>query len=534
MSYRVTTTQGKSIKITNPGTKNATKTKKEALQDVTGTTVLPIREEETSALAAKLVPLSMIVMPATQPRHYFDTKGMQSLIESVRTEGILQPLLVRKVADKYELVAGERKYRAAKKCSLKEVPVTIREMSDIQAIQYALIENLQRENLNPVEETEGILDLLALRLSSNREGVVSLLNKLSKAKRGVVADNDVRSETKQILAEVFASVGKMSSESFRTHRLPLLNLPNDILDALRSGEIEYTKAREIGKVESESERIELLSAAIEYDLSINQIREKVKALQPPSVGMELQKLLESTYKRVKKFKVWSNIDKQEKLKHLLAELEALITAKEINLGDRDPLTWVGHGDLLVGISAQESGTVDQFPSLSSKTLDLFRREAIDLWKQAGLDGQRLAQLENVTLQVADLPDAQLGLTSGQIITIDVDAAGRRWFIDPTPKDNIEFNATFSQDAFWAKADNAAAGKVDLLTVITHEMGHVLGIPHLDNHSNSVMSTSLPVGGRRLPTSGDLTYSPFNYSLFEAEEKAKALIQALMKTVHLKR
>ena len=287
-------------------------------------TVSPEKQEDACALAAKLVPLSLIVLPANQPRHYFNPKAMQSLVDSVGTEGILQPLLVRPMGDKYELVAGERRYRAAKECSLSEVPVTIREMSDTQAIQYALTENLQREDLNPVEETEGILDLLALRLSTDREGAVSLLNKLSKAKRGIVADNDVRPEEKQRLTEVFVSIGKMSPESFRTHRLPLLNLPNDILNALRAGKIEYTKAREIGKVASESDRMELLETVIEYNLSINQIREKVKGLQPPSAGMELQKLLESTYKRVKRFKVWSNPDKQEKLKSLLAEMEALI------------------------------------------------------------------------------------------------------------------------------------------------------------------------------------------------------------------
>ncbi len=299
--------------------KNIAQQKKEA-----NTTVSPKKEEDASALASKLVPLSQIVIPATQPRHYFDPKAMQSLVESIGSEGILQPLLVRPVGDKYELVAGERRYRAAKECSLSEVPVTIREMSETQVIQYALTENLQREDLNPVEETEGILDLLALRLSTDRVGVVSLLNKLSKTQRRRAADNDVRPEEKHLLAEVFASVGKMSPESFRTHRLPLLNLPSDILDALRSGSIEYTKAREIAKVESESDRRELLSTAIEYNLSVNQIREKVKALQPLSAGMELQKLLETTYKRLKKFKVWSNPDKQEKLKSLLAELEALI------------------------------------------------------------------------------------------------------------------------------------------------------------------------------------------------------------------
>ncbi len=288
------------------------------------TAVSPKMKEEASDLTSKLVSLSQIVIPATQPRHFFDPKAMASLVESVGSEGLLQPLLVRPVGDKYELVAGERRYRAARECSLKEVPVTIREMSETQARQYALTENLQREDLNPLEETEGILDLLALRLSTDRAGVVSLLNKLSKNQRNRGADNVVRPEEKQLLAEVFAKVGKMSPESFRTHRLPLLNLPSDILDVLRSGDIEYTKAREIAKLESESYRSELLSTAIEYNLSLNQIREKVKALQSPSEGRELQKLLETTYKRVKKFKLWCNPDKRAKLKSLLVELEGLI------------------------------------------------------------------------------------------------------------------------------------------------------------------------------------------------------------------
>ncbi|EGJ34118.1 MULTISPECIES: ParB/RepB/Spo0J family partition protein [Moorena] len=318
MSPRQTTRQA-STRSTKSKPKNVVQPEKEAI-----ITVFPERQEDASALAAKLVPLSQIVLPATQPRHYFDPKAMQSLVESVGREGILQPLLVRPVGDKYELVAGERRYRAAQECSLSEVPVTIREMSDTQAIQYALTENLQREDLNPVEETEGILDLLALRLLTDRGWVISLLNKLSKTKRHLAADNDVRPEDQQILTDVFASIGKMSPESFRTHRLPLLNLPSDILEALRSGSIEYTKAREIGKVESESDRMEILEAAIEYNLSINQIRERVKGLQPPSPERELQQQLESTYKRVKKFKVCSNPDKQDRLKSLLAELEALI------------------------------------------------------------------------------------------------------------------------------------------------------------------------------------------------------------------
>ena len=92
-------------------------------------------------------------MPKKQPRRYFDPDRQAQLIKSVQEHGILEPLLVRPLADGlYELVAGERRYRAAQELGLKEVPVVIREFDDKQALQVALIENLQREDLNPNQQ----------------------------------------------------------------------------------------------------------------------------------------------------------------------------------------------------------------------------------------------------------------------------------------------------------------------------------------------------------------------------------------------
>lgn len=320
MSPRATSQQA-SAKTRKP------RTKKEDSQDVAPATTQLADKKEDFGFAATRIPLDNIVMPATQPRRYFTPKAMQSLVESVKRDGILMPLLVRPVGDKYELVAGERRYKAAKDAGLTEVPVSIKQMSDSQAIQYALTENLQREDLNPVEETEGILDLLALRLETDREEVIALLNKIAKVKRGL-ADNDVRPEDLLLIEEIFKTIGRITPEAFRTHRLPLLKLHIDILEALRSGQIEYTKAREIDKVSSDSERMELLEAAIEHSLSLSQIREQVKALQPPTESGDLQKLLDKTYKKVKKSKVWSNPDKQEKLKSLLAELQGLLSTED--------------------------------------------------------------------------------------------------------------------------------------------------------------------------------------------------------------
>ena len=170
-------------------------------------------EEEPTPSSS--LPTERITLPAGQPRRYFDTKAIAELTESIKQHGILQPLLVRTLPDddKYELVAGERRYRAAIAAGLDEVPVVIRLLSDEEALALALIENLQRENLNPVEETEGILQLLALRLGTVVSEVVSLLYRM--LNDSVRMTNNVISHPEaEVIKEVFTNLGLMSWESF--------------------------------------------------------------------------------------------------------------------------------------------------------------------------------------------------------------------------------------------------------------------------------------------------------------------------------
>lgn len=275
-----------------------------------------------------LVALERIVISPTQPRRYFDPDKLDGLTQSVKEHGILEPLLVRSLPDdKYELVAGERRYRAATAAGLTEVPVVIKELTDSEALQLALIENLQREDLNPVEETEGILQLLALKLESEQFEVISLLNQLANAKRGFT-DNVVRNEKQKLIEAVFATVGGLSVESFRTHRIPLLNLPEDILAALRNGQIEYTKAKAIAQIKDEAAQKELLEDAIANSLSLSQIKERVSAIKPVKEKEELQSRFEVTYKEAKKSKqLWQDPKKRKKLESLLAQLEKLIESE---------------------------------------------------------------------------------------------------------------------------------------------------------------------------------------------------------------
>ncbi|HEY9598730.1 MAG TPA: ParB/RepB/Spo0J family partition protein, partial [Cyanophyceae cyanobacterium] len=276
----------------------------------------------------------------TQPRRYFDPEKLEQLVQSVKQHGILEPLLVRPLPEnQYELVAGERRYRAAILMGLTEVPVVVRELNDTEALQLALVENLQREDLNPIEETEGILQLLALKLNLTLPEIPPLLYQMKNAfEKDKGKDSDVRdnvipnpdSDSEQGVQSVFDELGLMSWYSFTCNRLSLLRLPEEILEALRSGRIEYTKAKAIAFVKDEPIRHALLEESIASSLSLSQIRERVKASQRPREQGEFAAWIDATTKRVKKSKVWENLSKRQKLESLLKQLEELISEEGVD------------------------------------------------------------------------------------------------------------------------------------------------------------------------------------------------------------
>ncbi|MEA5602508.1 ParB/RepB/Spo0J family partition protein [Nostoc sp. UHCC 0252] len=274
------------------------------------------------------VPIDKIQLPLKQPRRYFDPNKLTQLIQSIKQHGILEPVLVRPLDNgEYELVAGERRIRAAHVVGLVEVPIVLRELDDKQALQVALMENLQREDLNPVEETEAVLDILALSLEIETNEVVSLLHRSFNAKqRGQQLNQNDLIKLEQI-ESILSEIGKFNAASFRSSRLPLLNLPSDILSVLRQGEIEYTKAQAIARVKPEELRSELLKIAIAENLSLSEIKTRVKNLQselqtnPKKIVTErfstLTKLLHKKSSLI-------HTENSEKITKLLDELEKVI------------------------------------------------------------------------------------------------------------------------------------------------------------------------------------------------------------------
>ena len=166
-------------------------------------------EEESSTSAANLLDIEAIHPNPYQPRKVFDPEKIEELAASLRSSGIIQPLVVRKGPKGYQLIAGERRWRAAIHAGFKEVPVIIKDVSDSQALKLSLIENLQRENLNPIEEAEAYNRLIE---------EFSLLQ--------------------EAVAEV---VGK--NRSTITNALRLLKLPEEVKNDLASGKISPGHAR---------------------------------------------------------------------------------------------------------------------------------------------------------------------------------------------------------------------------------------------------------------------------------------------------
>jgi ParB family chromosome partitioning protein len=162
------------------------------------------------------VPVEQVHKSPWQPRHTMSTESLEDLTHSVRERGVIQPLLVRRVEDHYELIAGERRLRAAQAAELKQVPVIITDVSDREALELALIENLQREDLNLIEEAEGYRTL-SDKFDMTQEQIAQRVGKARATVANALRLLELPDPVKQLLAENRLSAG---------HAKVLLGLPS--------------------------------------------------------------------------------------------------------------------------------------------------------------------------------------------------------------------------------------------------------------------------------------------------------------------
>jgi ParB family transcriptional regulator, chromosome partitioning protein len=260
-----------------------------------------------------------------QPRRYFDPDTLLDLEASIKKLGILEPLVVRATAKGYELISGERRWRCAKNLQLPSVPIVVVDFSDEDAYLAALHDNSLRDNLNPIDETEYILELLGHWLKLKPVEVTSLLYRIrNQISRGVdISPEDV--ETTETVTTIIGQVKRgLTPKSFVETRLPLLNLPEEVLGAIRNGSIEYTKAKQIAKIPDPTQRKKILALAVKSGWSIRDIQDHIKnnVDQPePQPAKTPVARIASTMKTLKASKAWEDPAKWKKIQSWLAKID---------------------------------------------------------------------------------------------------------------------------------------------------------------------------------------------------------------------
>lgn len=293
----------------------------------------------------QLVEISKIRRSPFQPRTFFNPDKIEKMSAKFRRyrERGTHPktaILVRPIpdTDEYEFVFGESRTIAHTQAGFETVLAFIDDIADEEARELAVAENLLREDLNPVEKTEAMLELAAARLQTTPNEVKQLLDRAAN-QRKQNTNNVIRTEQWQKLVAMFDEMpGRITPDSFRANYLPLLNLPAEVLDALHQGKLPYTKARAIAGVKDEKARSQLLVQAIEHDWSIRTIRNQIRDLKKtplsdaPDAKLEVELPLSARIEKLKqrfaRSKVLSQPEHVKKLETLLSEVEAYITDVE--------------------------------------------------------------------------------------------------------------------------------------------------------------------------------------------------------------
>lgn len=190
-----------------------------------------------------------------QPRKHFDDEKISELAKSIEVHGILQPIMVRKAGAGYEIVAGERRWRAARKAGLKKVPCIVRELTEEQNMLVAIIENMQREDLNPMEEAEALNQMITTF--------------------GLTQE------------QVSKSVGK--SRPYITNVLRLLRLPSEIQDFVTNGQLSVGHARALIVIEDKQKQLEIAKYAAKEQISVREIEKMTRESSANAKAKPLKK-----------------------------------------------------------------------------------------------------------------------------------------------------------------------------------------------------------------------------------------------------
>lgn len=217
------------------------------------------KEEEVSKDSILNINIKDIIPNKNQPRRDFDEDALKELAKSIELYGLIQPILVREVKGKYEIVAGERRWRACKLAGLKEIPGILKDMGQEESAKIALIENIQREDLNPVEEAHAYKKLME--------------------------------EFNLTQEELSTQIGK--SRSYISNTIRILNLDNQVLDHISSGDLSQGHGKAILSIKNKDEQIKIAKEILNKKLNVRDTESLTRSKS--NIEKELEKDLDQSY-----------------------------------------------------------------------------------------------------------------------------------------------------------------------------------------------------------------------------------------------
>ncbi len=234
--------------------------KGKGLEALINTKMMSYNENDLEYEGILEIDINKIEANKNQPRKYFDEGSLLELSESIKNYGMIQPIVVRRINDYYELIAGERRFRAAKIAGLKKLPAIIKDFDKSTAFEVALIENIQRKDLNPIEEAESFYKL--------------------------------QTEFGFSQEEIAEKVGK--SRSAITNAIRLLNLDSRVLNFVRENKLSGGHAKALLSISDENMQFELAERVIEEDFSVRETEKIVKSLQQKQNTEMIEQKLQNT------------------------------------------------------------------------------------------------------------------------------------------------------------------------------------------------------------------------------------------------
>ncbi len=297
------------------------------------------------------LPINQLDPAPWNARRYFDSEQIKLLGQDMLENGQIHAIMVRPTENgRFEVVVGERRLRAAQVAGMPTLKANIRQLTNREARRIGLSENLQRQDLNDYEETIGWLDLLSVELeplpefkllcqqnNDIRVVVAKILNRYQNEFRGktkiynnvIVNPNHfiMGSPIESKILEVFQNSHHITWESFVTNRLPILSLPQDLLDVMQRGELEYTKAKELSKIKDPKTRADLLERVLQLSLPLTQIKTLVSQAQkaltpaPPPSFPKLRPRVQTIAKQIDTLPA----KKRQQAEALLNQLERLFS-----------------------------------------------------------------------------------------------------------------------------------------------------------------------------------------------------------------